>query len=317
MTLEYARQALTAEIHALEIVREHLDQRFVDAADCVCQSSGRIVTCGMGKAGIIAQKIAATLSSTGTPSFYLHPADALHGDLGMVHPEDIALVLSNSGESEEVTRLLPCLRRVGAKIIAMTCSERSTLAAHSDYILYLGEIEEACPLGLAPTATTTAMLAMGDALALALMKRKGFQVQDYAQLHPAGALGRKVLPVEDVMRVGDAVATVSPSAMISDAILAITRARSGAAVVVDDTGKVLGIFCDGDLRRGLEETGSEVLARPVTERMTTGCQTVQVGTRAGEVLDIMRQKRIAEVPVVAENGTLAGVADLKGLLASL
>ncbi|MBN2714160.1 MAG: KpsF/GutQ family sugar-phosphate isomerase, partial [Planctomycetes bacterium] len=223
---------------------------------------------------------------------------------------------SNSGESEEITRLLPSLRRVGAKILGVTASERSTLAAHSDVTLLLGHIDEACPLGLAPTATTTAMLALGDAIALTLMKRRGFQINDYAQLHPAGTLGRKVLPVEDVMRIGDAVARVSPEATVSEVILAITNARAGAAVVVDSDEKVLGVFCDGDLRRGLEK-GAEVLSTAVSDVMTRNCSTVKKGDLAGKVLDIMREKRIAELPVVDDDGKLVGVADMKGLVASL
>lgn len=316
MTLDRARDVLDVEARAIGIVRDHLDARFTQALDLILQSEGRLVTCGMGKAGIIAQKIAATLSSTGTPAFFLHPADALHGDLGMVHPGDVALVLSNSGESEEVTRLLPCLRRIGAKVLGVTCAQRSTLAAHSDIVLHLGEIGEACPLGLAPSATTTAMLAFGDALAFCLMQRRGFQEQDYAQLHPAGALGRKVLPVEDVMRIGDGVASVSPETTVSDTILAITRARAGAAVVIDGERMVLGIFCDGDLRRGLEADPA-FLQRPVSSGMTAGCLTVQAGTRAGEILDLMRRKRIADVPVVNEAKRLLGVVDMKGLLAAL
>jgi arabinose-5-phosphate isomerase len=270
----------------------------------------------MGKAGIIATKIAATLSSTGSPSFFMHPADALHGDLGMVGQGDAALIFSNSGESEEIAKLLPCLRRIGSKIVGITASDRSTLAAHSDVVLLLGDIKEACPLGLAPTATTTAMLALGDAVALGLMRRKGFLEQNYAELHPAGTLGRKLMPVEDVMRFGDAVAAVLPDTKISEVVIAITKARAGAAVVIDEAGKVLGIFCDGDLRRGVE-AGNDFLQQPVADAMTANCSTVRVGMLAGEVLGIMREKRIADIPVVDENGTLRGVADIKGMVASM
>jgi len=316
MSLEYAREVLQAEIDALKAVCERVDEHFAEALDLLAACGGRIVTCGMGKAGIIAQKIAATLASTGSPAFALHPADALHGDLGMVSAGDVALILSNSGESEEVTRLLPCLRRIGARIIAITASERSTLAVQADVALLLGDIEEACPLGLAPTATTTAMLALGDALALCLMKRRGFRIEDYAQLHPAGALGRKVMPVEDVMRRGEAVAAVGPQATISETILAITRARAGAAAVVGADQAFLGIFCDGDLRRGIESDPA-FLSRRVGEVMVRDCTTVCAGTRAGEVLDLMKTRRIAEIPVVDADGLLLGMADMKGLLASL
>lgn len=316
MSLAYAREVMAAEANAIQSLCERLDERFERALDVLAGGTGRIVTCGMGKAGLIAQKIAATLSSTGSPAFAMHPADALHGDLGMVSQGDVALILSNSGESEEVTRLLPCLRRAGVRLVAVTASERSTLAAHADVVLLLGEIEEACPLGLAPTATTTAMLALGDALALCLMKRKGFRTEDYAQLHPAGVLGRKALPVADAMRVGASVAVVGPDATVSETILAITRARAGAAAVVDEARRVLGIFCDGDLRRGVE-SDPNILSRAVGEVMTRDCTTVAGGTRAGDVLDLMRGKRIADIPVVDADGRLLGVADLKGLVASL
>lgn len=316
MSLEYGRSVLDAEIAALQIARAQLGETFTQAVDLLEHCQGRVCACGMGKAGIIAQKVAATLSSTGSPAYALHPADALHGDLGMVGAEDVILLFSNSGVSEEITRLVPCLRRIGAKLIAITGNKRSTLAAHADVLLWLGEIEEACPLKLAPTATTTAMLALGDALALATMRRKGFEVKDYAELHPAGALGRKVLPVEDIMRIGDAVATVSSETTVGETILAITQARAGAAVVIDEQNRVLGVFCDGDLRRGLER-GPAVLEETVDTVMTTGCTTIQAGQRAGEALELMRAKRIAEIPVVNESGMLLGVADMKGLLASL
>ncbi len=316
MSTTYAKQVLQAEANAILAIREALDARFEQALDLLANCAGRIVTCGMGKAGIIAQKIAATMASTGSPAFPLHPADALHGDLGMIGKGDTALILSNSGESDEITRLLPCLRRVGAGIVAITSSDRSTLAVQADVSLIIGEINEACPLGLAPTATTTAMLALGDALALCLMQRKGFKVEDYAQLHPAGALGRKVLPVEDVMRKGEAVAMVTGRATVSETILAITKARAGAAAVVDDAGKLLGVFCDGDLRRGIE-TNPGILSCPVSEVMTANCTTALAGTRAGEVLGMMKEKRIAEVPVVDRSGRLLGMADMKSLLAAL
>lgn len=316
MSLEVGRHVLRAEIAAIQQVHDHLDSHFEVALDLMERAKGRIVTCGMGKAGIIARKIAATLASTGSPAFFLHPADALHGDLGMVGEGDVALVLSNSGESEEITKLLPCLRSRGVRIIAITASDRSTLAAHADVCLFLGAIEEACPLGLAPTATTTAMLALGDALAIALMQRRGFNAQDFARLHPAGTLGRKMMPVEHAMRIGDAVATVPPTATVSETLLAITRARSGAAIIVDEGHHVLGIFCDGDLRRGIEQD-PQLLSRPVAEVMTRNCRRVKRGTLVGEVLDMMRRLRIAEIPVVDQEGVLLGVADLKGLVASL
>ena len=314
--LAEGRKVLAAEISALQAIRQTLDRRFSAVVARLARCRGRVATCGMGKAGIIAQKIAATLSSTGTPAFFLHPADALHGDLGMLRKGDAVLVLSNSGESEEIVRLLPMLRRLGAVVIAITASSRSTLAAQANYTLLLGEISEACPFGLAPTATTTAMLALGDAIAICLMKRKRFAVHDYARLHPAGALGRKARPVEDVMRVGEAVALARPQDRVQDVIIAITRARAGAAMVVDSKRRLLGIFCDGDLRRGLE-SDPNFLKRRMAEVMIASCTRVAAGTRVSAVLDIMKEKRIAEIPVVDRRGRLLGVADLKGLLMSL
>ncbi len=316
MSLERAREVIDAELAAIASVREHLDEHFLNALERMEACPGHVVACGMGKAGIIARKIAASLASTGTPAIFLHPADALHGDMGMVRRGDVALLFSNSGESEEMTRLLPGLRRIGAQIVALTGSARSTLALQADVALVYGELREACPFGLAPTASTTAMLVLGDALALCLMQRRGFEAGDYAHLHPAGTLGRKALPVEEVMRTGEAVARVAPGATVGEAILAITRARAGAAAVVDGDGRLRGVFTDGDLRRGLE-SGAGFLDRPVREAMTADCTRARAGSRAGEVLEEMRARRIAEVPVVDDGGALLGMVDLKGLLAAL
>lgn len=316
MSLEYAREVLAAEINALQIVSQRLDRHFEEALDTILACKGRVVACGMGKAGLIARKISATLASTGTQSFFLHPAEALHGDLGMVSCDDVCLLFSNSGESEEMTKLLPGLRRIGAKIVAVTGAERSTLALHADILVLLGRIEEACPLGLAPTATTTAMLAVGDALALCLMKRRDFKTEDYAKFHPGGALGKKSSPIADFMRKGEAVALVSPQDTVGQVLLSITNARSGAAVVCAADGGVAGIFCDGDLRRGLERD-PQIMQKPVEQFMTRSCRVVTGDTVAGAVMEIMRERRIGEIPVTDESGKVIGMADLKGLLASL
>ncbi len=316
MTLEFAKLAIDSEITALGIVRDHLDAAFLKALDVIIACQDRVIVSGMGKAGIIGQKIAATLASTGTPSFFLHPAEALHGDLGMITSGDVCLFLSNSGESEEITRLLPHIRKLGAPVVGITGNRRSTLAAHSDILLFLGEIAEACPLGLAPTATTTSMLALGDALAVCLMRRRGFKEADYAAVHPAGALGRKVAPVETVMRVGDAVAKVTPETTVQETLFAMTSARTGAAVVINPDGSLAGIFCDGDLRRGLEKDG-DFLKKPVGEVMIVNCTKANAGDLAGDVLAIMKEKRIADVPVLDGGGIVLGMADLKGLVASL
>lgn len=316
MTLEHAVEAIDAEIAALEVLKKSLDANFPKALDAMHACGGRVIVSGMGKAGLIGQKIAATLASTGTPAFFMHPAEALHGDLGMITPADVCLFLSNSGESEEITRLLPFVRRIGCRVIGITGNPRSTMAAHCEIVLHLGEIGEACPLGLAPTATTTAILALGDALAVCLMRRRGFEEKDYAKVHPGGALGRRVAPVETLMRVGDAVAQVGPDEMVEGTLFAMTRARAGAAAVVDEAGELLGIFCDGDLRRGLEKDG-DFLKRRVGDVMIRDCCRVPVGALAGDVLALMREKRIADVPVLNDQGLLAGMADLKGLVASL
>ena len=316
MTLENAVEAIEAERAALAAVRDSLDQSFTAALDAVMACTGRVMVSGMGKAGLIGQKIAATFASTGTPAFFMHPAEALHGDLGMLMRDDFCLFLSNSGESEEVTRLLPFVRRLGCRTACITGNPRSTLAAHCGIVLRLGAVSEACPLGLAPTATTTAILALGDALAVCLMKRRKFRVEDYAAVHPAGALGRRVAPVETIMRVGDAVARVRPDQTVREALFAITRARAGAAAAVDASGKLEGIFCDGDLRRGLERD-ADFLSRRVGDVMIADCRRVRIGSLAGEALEIMRANRISDLPVLDAGGFLAGMVDLKGLVASL
>ncbi len=316
MSIEHARQAIDAEITALGILKDQLDGTFETALEAMLACEGRVIVSGMGKAGLIGQKIAATFASTGTPSFFMHPAEALHGDLGMITRGDVCLFLSNSGESEEITKLLPFVRRVGCRVVGITGNRRSTMAAHCEIVLYLGAIAEACPLGLAPTATTTAILALGDALAVCLMRRRGFREADYARVHPAGALGRKVAPIESVMRVGDAVAKVPAGATIAETLIAMTRARTGAAVVVGDGGALEGIFCDGDLRRGLE-ADPDFLKRTVGGAMVRQCRRVPAGALAGDVLALMREQRIADVPVVDGEGRVVGLADLKGLVASL
>ena len=316
MTLENAAEAIEAEITALRIAKDSLNDSFLSALDVIMTCPGRVIVSGMGKAGLIGQKIAATLASTGTPAFFMHPAEALHGDLGMITKTDVCLFISNSGESEEITRLLPFVRRIGCRVVGMTGNLRSTMAAHCDIVLHYGNISEACPLGLAPTATTTAILALGDALAVCLMRRRGFKEKDYAAVHPAGALGRRVAPVESVMRIGEFVATVGPDQTVQETLFAMTGARAGAAVIVDAAGRLEGIFCDGDFRRGMERDPG-FLGRRVGDVMIRDCQRARVGTLAGEVLGIMKEKRIADIPILNQDGVVVGMADLKGLVASL
>lgn len=316
MTLENAAEAINAEIAALNITRDNLDSSFLDALDAIMASQGRLILSGMGKAGLIGQKLAATFASTGTPSFFMHPAEALHGDLGMITPLDVCLFLSNSGESQEITQLLPFVRRIGCRVIGITGNLRSTMAAHCEIILHIGNLEEACPLGLAPTATTTAILALGDALAVCLMKRRGFQEKDWAKVHPAGALGRRVAPIESLMRLGDAVAKVQARQTVQETLFAMTKARAGSAAIVDADGKLEGIFCDGDLRRGMEKD-LDFLKRPVGEVMISDCCRVRTGALANDVLSLMKEKRISDIPVLDANDIVVGMADLKGLVASI
>lgn len=316
MTIEHATAAIDAEITALGILKGCLDENFVKAVDVMLACSGRVIVSGMGKAGLIGHKIAATMASTGTPSFFMHPAEALHGDLGMIKDSDVCLFLSNSGESEEITRLLPFVRRIGCRVVGVTGNPRSTMAAQCEIVLRLGNIGEACPLGLAPTATTTAMLALGDALAVCLMQRRGFEEKDYAKVHPAGALGRRVAPVETVMRLGDAVARVTAEQTVKDTLFAMSRARAGSAAIVDAEDRLQGIFCDGDLRRGLEKD-SGFLEQRVGGVMIRDCCRVPTGTMASDVLALMKKRRIADIPVVSPDNVLLGIVDLKGLVASL
>src|SRR5436853_3324205 len=248
---EYARGVLRAEAVAIEQLCARIDGDFSEAVERILACSGRVVVTGMGKPGFIAQKISATFASTGTPSLYLHPAEALHGDLGRLVPGDMVLALSNSGETDEIVRLLPAIRRLGAPIVAMTSGPRNSLADQADVVLEIGPVPEVCPLGLAPTASTVALLAMGDALAMAVQHRRGFSPEQFASLHPGGALGRQLLRVRDVMRTGSRNPTVrwDVSCREAGAVRTLTEGRPGAASVVDAEGKLIGIFTDGDLRR--------------------------------------------------------------------
>jgi len=249
-----AREVLRIEAKAVKSLIPRVTQDFVRVVDLILSSSGRVIITGMGKPGIIAQKISATLSSTGTPSLFLHPAEAIHGDLGRVKCDDVIIALSNSGETDEIVKLIPIIKKIGASLIGIVGSKNSTLAKNSDLILDVGVKKEACPLGLAPTASTTAMLAMGDALSITLLKAKGFRVEDFAFYHPGGTLGKKLwLKVEDVMRKDSAFTIARQDVPLRKVLYAITKARAGSATIVDNKGKLVGIFTDGDLRRHLEK----------------------------------------------------------------
>jgi arabinose-5-phosphate isomerase len=312
--IKRAKEVLRIEAAAISSLINRIDRNFEKAVKVVLACRGKLVVTGMGKPGFIGAKISATLSSTGTPSLYLHPADAIHGDLGRVTKDDVVLAISNSGETEEIIRLLPTLKKIGARIVAMTGNKSSTLAKHSDIVLDVAVKKEACPLNLAPTASTTAMLAMGDALAIALLDRRGFRQEDFAFYHPGGSLGKRlILKVEDIMRKGRANPVVSGDMKIKDVLLRITGARAGSASVVDRKGVLTGIFTDGDLRRHLG-TDPLLSSKPVSQVMTKGPITISKDMLAAEAFRILREKRIDEIPVVDKAKRPIGLVDVQDLL---
>lgn len=307
------KEVLRLESKAIAALIPHMDSRFVRAVEMIFKCRGRVVVTGMGKPGIIAKKLAATLASTGTPALSLHPAEAVHGDLGMVIKDDVVIAISNSGETEEMIKLIPTIRKIGAKLIAFTGDMKSTLARTSDIALDIGVKREACPLGLAPTASTAASLAMGDALALTLLEKREFKVEDYAFFHPGGNLGRKFLKARDLMRRGEANPLVSEKALVKEVLLIITRARAGAASIVDKKGRLRGIFTDGDLRRHLEKDQG-ILGREVRLVMTLKPRTIGGEALASEALRILREKKIDELPVVDKKGRPIGMLDVQDIL---
>lgn len=308
--LDHARQVLKAEADAIRGLR--VGPPFASAVRLVLKCKGHVVASGVGKAGLVAAKVSATLASTGTPSMYLHAADAGHGDVGRVTEDDIVLAFSNSGETAELVQLIPVLRRIGAPVISITASKGSSLGRASDVVLEIGRIEEACPLGLAPSASTAAMLALGDALALTLMKQRGLKPADFAMFHPGGELGKKLMKVGDIMRTGPRCAVVKDATPLSAALVAITKARAGAVVVTNGTGAVSGIYTDGDLRRGMASKTD--LRRPIREVMTKRPMTITPDRLAGEAAKILREKKIDELPVVDARGKPVGMLDVQDLL---
>ncbi|ART49876.1 KpsF/GutQ family sugar-phosphate isomerase [Acidovorax carolinensis] len=312
--LRLARETFDIEAAALTGLAARLDARFVQAVQRVLQTTGRVVVMGMGKSGHIGRKIAATLASTGTPAFFVHPAEASHGDLGMVTADDLVLAISNSGESGELTALLPVLKRLGVPLIAMTGGLQSTLARHADLTLDCSVEREACPLNLAPTASTTAQLAMGDALAVALLDARGFRPEDFARSHPGGALGRKLLThVSDVMRSGDAVPRVLPEASFSELMREMSAKGLGSAAVVDGAGQVLGIFTDGDLRRRIE-AGADLRTATAAQVMHATPRRIAPDALAVNAAEMMETHGITSVLVVGANGTLEGVVHIRDLM---
>lgn len=314
MSIKTAKQVLKIESEAIKRLIKRVDENFSRAVEMIYRSSGRVVVMGMGKPGIIGQKISATLASTGTPSLSLHPAEAVHGDVGRVTKQDVVIAISNSGETEEVLRVLPMIKKIGARLIALTGSPKSTLAKHSDVVLDVGVEKEACPMGLAPTASTTATLAMGDALAVALIERRGFKESDYAFFHPGGALGKRlILKVADIMRKGAENPIVCEDALVKDVLVKITSARSGSASVTDKKGRLTGIFTDGDLRRHLD-ADQNLAMRRVKDVMTHSPKAIREDKLAAEALRILKENKIDEIPVVDGKNRPIGLLDVQDLL---
>ncbi|HMW22710.1 MAG TPA: KpsF/GutQ family sugar-phosphate isomerase [Burkholderiaceae bacterium] len=314
--VQMARQTLRIEAQALLDLEQQVAAPFADAVRAVLASRGRVIVMGMGKSGHVGRKIAATLASTGTPAFFVHPGEASHGDLGMVTPGDVVLAISNSGESEELAAILPALKRLGVTLLAMTGRPESALAAHADVLLSNRVAQEACPLNLAPTASTTAQLALGDALAVALLDARGFRAEDFARSHPGGALGRKLLThVRDVMRSGEAVPMVREDTPFFDVMREMSAKGLGCTAVVDAAQRPLGIFTDGDLRRLIERGGSfqELTAGQIMHRQP---RTVPPGALAVDAADLMERARIHSVLVADEAGTLVGALTYNDLLSA-
>ena len=313
--LERAKQVLKIESDSVWRQAEQLDQEFVRAVDLILNSTGRVVVSGMGKSGLVGRKIAATLASTGTPAFYLHPGEGIHGDLGMVTPSDIVIAISNSGENDEILAILPTLKILGTPLISITGSRESTLSRNSDIVLLVKVDQEACPLGLAPTASTTAVMALGDALAVVLLEARNFKKEDYALYHPGGALGRKLLlTVEKLMHTGDENPIIDHNLTVKDAVITMTaRGNHGAAVIVDETGKLEGILTDGDLRR-LMERYPDPLALPIERVMTKNPKAIIKEKLAAEAMHVMEDKKVTVLPVVDEAGKAIGIIHLHDII---
>jgi arabinose-5-phosphate isomerase len=312
----FAREVLRIEAEALSRVRDRLDGAIARAAGRIQRCEGSVIVTGMGKAGLVGQKLAATLASTGTRAFPLHPAEAVHGDLGRIRADDVVVALSQSGETEEVLRLLPTLRRIDAQIVAVTERATSSLGRAADVCVELGPIEEACPLGLAPSASTTAMMAVGDALALFVSHMRGFSHEDFALYHPAGALGRRLMRVEDVMRTGRHIRRARVDETVREVFvrLAGPRRRSGAVLIEDPSSRLLGIFTDSDLVRLFEKRREGDLDRPIGAVMTAGPYRVAVGSLLGDAVELMKAHKISELPVVDHGDRVAGLIDVTDLI---
>lgn len=312
-SLELARRVLDIEADAIRALKDRIDESFLAALDLILASTGRVVVSGIGKSGHIARKMASTLASTGTPAFFVHAAEAGHGDLGMVRPEDVFICISHSGESAELVAIVPIVKRQGAKLIAITGQPESILAREADVHLDAGVAKEACSLNLAPTASTTAALALGDALAIALLDARGFSETDFALSHPGGSLGRKLLThVSDVMRTGEEIPSVPLRAMLTEAIFEITRKRLGMTAVLGEDGKVAGIFTDGDLRRTVEKI-TDLKSAKIADIMSLAPQTILPQSLAVEAVELMERRKINQLLVVDDRGMLVGALNMHDL----
>lgn len=315
--LARAHEVIAAEIDGLRRADAAIDGTFcqiVEAMLAALQAGGKIVVTGIGKNIHVGEKIAATMASTGSTAMLLNPVQAMHGDLGMVTPRDIVLAISYSGESDEVIRLIPSLRRIGVKVIGMTGKADSSLARNSDWVYLIDCGREACPFNMAPTTSTTATLALGDALAMVLLTARGFRKENFALLHPAGAIGRALLfRVSDIMRTGDRLAALAEDATVRDAVVAMTSAKAGCACVTAPDGKLLGIFTDGDLRRLLSDASGDVMGRPIAEVMIRKPVSIPLGALAVEVLNVFENHKVDDLPVVDGEGRLVGTVDIQDL----
>ncbi len=313
-SIALARQVLNIEADAVRRLAERIDGQFIDAISIILNCKGRVVVMGMGKSGHVARKIAATLASTGTAAFFVHPAEASHGDLGMIAHDDVVVALSNSGESAEITTILPLIKRRGTKLIGMSGNPASTLANESDAHLNAAVDKEACPHNLAPTASTTAALALGDALAVALLDARGFTAEDFARTHPGGSLGRRLLVhVRDVMHSGDALPTVGQTASLKEALLEMTRKGLGMTAAIDDEGRLAGIFTDGDLRRALEKT-VDIHTAGLADLMVKNPKTIGPDQLAVEAVERMQELKINGLLVVDADQKLVGALNMHDLL---
>lgn len=313
--LSIAKRVLKTEADAVFALIDKLNDDFEKAVDIIFNARGRVVVTGMGKSGLVGKKIAATLASTGTPAFFMHPAEASHGDLGMVTSRDVIIAISNSGETDEIMDLIPFLKRFNVSVLSMTGNPNSTLSRAADVNLDVSVKEEACPLGITPTASTTATLAMGDAVAVALLVKRGFRQEDFASFHPAGSLGKKLfIRVKDLMHKGDALPVIGPSASVMDAVMVISSKRLGIAIVAGTDGKILGVVTDGDVRRGIQKWGKDFFDMKAEEVMSTNPRSILEGELAAKALSVMESNSITSLVVPDTEGKALGIIHLHDIL---